>query len=73
MLKLLLAAKGVGSKGERNIGGQVGAPPKPARGESPSSRASELSPGEVPRSNRDIWLLLVLTAALYMAYYFFAN
>jgi len=73
VLKLLLAAKSVGSKAEKNLGGHVGRPSKPVSAESPSSQASQLSPGEVPRSNKGIWLLLVLIAALYIAYYFFTH
>ena len=73
VLKLLLAAKGVSSKGAKNLGRYVGSPSKPISAASPPSQASQLSPGEVPRSNKDIWLLLALTAALYSAYYFFSH
>jgi hypothetical protein len=70
-LRLVLAAKGTGSAGERNVSGQGGNRPKPVRSTPLSSKVSDLSPGEVPRSSSDIWLLLVI-AALCIAYYFLA-
>jgi hypothetical protein len=72
-LKLVLAAKGGGLRGEKNLGGHIGMSSKPPSSASFSSKPSDLSPGEVPRSNNDIWLLLVLIAALYIAYYFFTH
>jgi len=70
-LKLVLAAKGIGSSGA-NVAGQVGTRPKPFRSTPLSSKATDLSPGEVPRSSGDIWLLFVI-AALCIAYHFFAR
>ena len=72
-LKLVLAAKGVGSKAETNVAAQVGGQSKPFRSPALSSKATDLSPGEVPRSSSDVWLLLLLVAALCVAYYFFAS
>jgi hypothetical protein len=71
VLKLLIAAKGRGLSGENNLGHGVSS--KPPSSASFSSKPSDLSPGEVPRSNNDIWLLLVLIAALGIAYYFFSH
>ena len=71
-LKLVLAAKGDGSSGEKNVAGQVGARPKPFGSSPLSSRRTDLSPGEVPRSSGDIWFLLLLVAVLSITYYFFA-
>jgi len=71
-LKLVLAAKGSGSKGVRTPGGHVGDPVHPIKSAPMSSKVSDLSPGEVPRSNNDLWLLLVI-AALGIGYYLFAR
>ena len=72
-LKVVLAAKGVGSSRVKDVPGQAGSPPKPFKLAARSSNATDLSPGEVPRSNGDIWLVLFLVAALCATYYFFAR
>ena len=73
-LKLVLAAKGVGSSGEKkSIAAQVSSSSKSLRAAPLPSKATNLSPGEVPRSSNDIWLLLLAAAALCLAYYFFAS
>lgn len=73
-LKLVLAAKGVGSSGEKKgIAAQVDGSSKLLRVLPLSSKATDLSPGEVPRSSNDIWLLLLVAAVLCIAYYFFAS
>lgn len=72
-LQLVLAARGTGSRTTTRAAGHVAAPPKPV-GPSPfSGTRSDLSPGEVPRSSGDIWLLLLFVAALCMIYYFFGR
>ena len=72
-LKLVLAARGIGSSQEnKGVSGAVDARPRPFRSTPPSSHATDLSPGEVPRSNSDLRLLLVI-AALCVAYYFFVD
>jgi hypothetical protein len=71
-LKLVLAAKGIGTSGEGNVSGPAGRRSKLFRSTPLSSTATDLSPGEVPRSSNDVWLLLVI-AALCIAYYFFAR
>ena len=71
-LKLVLAAKGIGSSGEKSAAGQSDIRSKLFRSSPLSSKATDLSPGEVPRSSSDIWLVLLLVAALCIAYYFFA-
>jgi hypothetical protein len=72
-LKLVLAAKGAGSSAERQVTGHVDARPKLFRLTSRASERSDLSPGEVPRSSGDVWLVLVVAAALWVGYYFFAR
>jgi hypothetical protein len=72
-LKLVLAAKGIGSSGEKSVAGQVGSRSRPFGSSPPSSKVTDLSPGEVPRSSGDVWLLLLVMAALCIAYYFFAR
>ena len=70
-LKLVLAAKRRASTGERRpAAAQATRPAKPV---APSSKAAGLSPGEVPRSNGDIWLLLVAGAMLLGAHYLFGS
>jgi hypothetical protein len=71
-LKLVLAAKGIGASVEKSVAGQGGSRSKLFRSSPLSSKATDLSPGEVPRSSSDIWLVLLLIAALCIAYYFFA-
>lgn len=72
-LKLVLAARGIGSSRENKAASDaVDARPKPFRPTPPSSDATDLSPGEVPQSNNDLRLLLVI-AALCVAYYFFVD
>jgi hypothetical protein len=70
-LKLVLAAKGIGTSGEKNVSGQDGRRSRLFRATPLSGEATDLSPGEVPRSSNDVWLLLVI-AVLCIAYYFFA-
>jgi hypothetical protein len=72
-LKLVLATKGAGSSAERQVTGHVDARPKLFRLTSRASERSDLSPGEVPRSSGDVWLVLVVAAALWVGYYFFAR
>ena len=72
-LKLLLAAKGIGSSGGKDVAAQVARRSEPFKPAPHSSKVSDLSPGEVPRSNSDIWLLLLTIAALCIAYYFLAH
>jgi hypothetical protein len=72
-LKLVLAAKGIGSSGDRSVADQGRGRLELFKSTPLSSKATELSPGEVPRSVVDIWLLLVVIAALCAAYYFFAR
>jgi hypothetical protein len=72
-LKLVLAAKGVSSSAGKKVAGQVGTRSKLFRSSPLSSKRTDLSPGEVPRSSSDIWLLLLLIAALCITYYFFAR
>lgn len=73
VLKLLLASKGIRAKGEKSVGGHVDRSSRPTGAASVSSEASHLSPGEVPRSRKDIWLLLAVIAAMYIAYPFFTR
>jgi hypothetical protein len=72
-LKLVLAAKGIGSSGDKSVADQSRGRLKHFRSSPLSSKATDLSPGEVPRSSGDIWLLLLVMAALCIAYYFFAR
>lgn len=72
-LKLVLAAKTAGLKQElKNSAGHVASPSRPPSSVPSTLKPSHLSPGEVPRSNKDIWLLLVLMLALYFFYSIFA-
>lgn len=66
-LKLVLAAKSDGSTGEA---GKIARQLKRPRSGPTPGKASDLSPGEVPRSNNDIWIVLFVAAALCIAYYF---
>jgi len=72
-LKLVLAAKSAGSSGRKGVAGHVAHRPEPFKPASHPSKASELSPGEVPRSNGDVWLLLLVVAALGVMYFFVAR
>jgi hypothetical protein len=71
-LKLVVAAKANGSSAAKKVANHLGASTRPSRASPPSSTRAELSPGEVPRSSSDIWLLLVI-AALCIAYYLFGR
>jgi len=68
-LKLVLVQKSTGAKRARNLDGQLAHPPKPHSSTTVSSKSSDLSPGEVPRSSHDVWLLLALIAALCIYYF----
>lgn len=70
VLKLLLASKGISPRGEKNVGGHVDRSSRPTGAASVPSKADNLSPGEMPRSSKDIWLLLTIVAAVYVAYHF---
>ena len=70
-LKLVLTAKGTRAGATTGLADHVGARAKPFKPLPPSSTRADLSPGEVPRSNSDVWLLLLLIAALCVVYYFF--
>ena len=70
-LKLVLAAKGIGSSGDKSAAGPAASRAKPFRPTALSSKVTDLSPGEVPRSSGDIWLLVAI-AALCIAYEVFA-
>jgi len=72
-LKLVLASKGVGSSAEKRVTDHVDARPKLFRLTPRSSERTDLSPGEVPRSSGDVWLGLIVAAALCIGYYFFAR
>ena len=69
-LRLVLAAKGVASGAQKKAAGTVQPRPKPFKFSPRSSERTDLSPGEVPRSNGDVWLLLFIVAALCASYYF---
>jgi hypothetical protein len=71
-LKLVVAAKGNSSSAAKKVADHVGTQTKPIKSPLLSSARAELSPGEVPRSSSDIWLLLVI-AALCAAYFFFGR
>ena len=72
-LKLVLAAKGAGSSAEKQVTGHVDARPKLFRLTPRAGERTDLSPGEVPRSSGDVWLVLLVAAALCVGYYFFAR
>ena len=72
-LKLVLAAKGAGSSAEKQVSGHVDARAKLFRLTPRASERTDLSPGEVPRSSSDVWLVLLVAAALCIGYYFFAR
>jgi hypothetical protein len=72
-LKLVLGAKGAGSSAERQVTDHVDARPKLFRLTARASERTDLSPGEVPRSSGDVWLVLLVAAALCVGYYFFAR
>jgi hypothetical protein len=74
-IKLMRAAKGVGlTEAKDLVSGHVGSSSsKPVTSALRSNEVSPLSPGEVPRSNKDIWFLLLLVAAFCVTYYFFAH
>jgi hypothetical protein len=71
-LKVVFAAKGKGSSAETMVADQASAGFKPFGFTPLSSKRTDLSPGEVPRSSGDIWLLLLI-AVLCVTYYFFAR
>jgi hypothetical protein len=72
-LKLVLAAKRSGSSGDPSVANQGRGRLELFKSSPLSSKATDLSPGEVPRSRGDIWLLLLVIAALCTAYHFFAR
>jgi len=72
-IKLVLAAKGTGSSAEKQATGHVDARPKLFRLTPRASERTDLSPGEVPRSSGDVWLVLLVAAALCIGYYYFAR
>jgi hypothetical protein len=72
-LKLVLAAKRAGSSGGNGLAGQAARRSEPFKPAHHPSKVSELSPGEVPRSNGDVWLLLLVLAALCIMYFFLAR
>jgi len=71
-LKLVVAAKGSSAGAAKKVADHVGTELKPVKSSPPWSTRADLSPGEVPRSSSDIWLLLVM-AALGITYYFFGR
>ncbi len=72
-LKLVLAARSTGVAAPKRVADRVGARIKPFGSSPLSSTRAELSPGEVPRSSVDLWLLLILVASSCAAYYFFGR
>jgi len=72
-LKLVLAAKGASSSGRKGIASQAAPRVEPFKPAPHASKVSNLSPGEVPRSRGDVWLLVLAIAALCIAYYVFAR
>ena len=69
-LKLVLAAKRAGSTVGKGVAGQAAGRSEPFKPAPHPSKISDLSPGEVPRSNGDVWLLLLVIAALCVMYFF---
>jgi len=72
-LKLVLAAKGARTSGGKSLGGQAPHRAEPLIPTPRPSKLSDLSPGEVPRSNGDIWLFLLVIAAVCVTYYVLAR
>jgi len=72
-LKLVLAAKGVGSRAGKTITSQAAHRSQPFNPAPHLSTTRDLSPGEVPRSNADVWLLLIVVAAICIVYFFLAR
>ena len=72
-LKLVLAAKGASSSGRRGTTGPAAHRVEPFKPVARQSAGSDLSPGEVPRSNVDTWLVVLLIAALCVGYYIFVR
>jgi hypothetical protein len=77
-LKLVVAAKGNNAGGaRRSVAAPTGTAPTASRPQTPEppsvfSQLNGLSPGEVPRSNNDLWLLLLIAAAG-IGYYLFGS
>ena len=72
-LKLVLAAKSANSSGRKGIAGQAAHRVEPFGPAPLASKVSNLSPGEVPRSSGDVWLVVLVIAALWIAYYVFGR
>ena len=72
-LKLVLAAKGTGSSAGKGVAGQAARRFEPFKPAPHLGRGGDLSPGEVPRSNADVWLLLIVIAAISVVYFFLAR
>ena len=72
-LKLVLAAKSAGAGAAKKRADRVGAPTEPFKPSPVSTTRADLSPGEVPRSSGDVWLVLIVIAALWVGYYFFGR
>jgi hypothetical protein len=78
VLKVVLASKDDRSRIARHAAAHSGNAPVPHAGTSPVphrsapllGKASDHSPGEVPRSNNDVWLLVFVIAALCIYYVF---
>ena len=71
-LKLVVATKRTGASTRKQVAAPVASRPKASEPSSITSQLTDLSPGEVPRSNSDVWLLLLI-AALAIGYYLFAS
>lgn len=72
-LKLVLAAKGARPSGGKSPVGQAARRAEPFDPPPRPSKVSDLSPGEVPRSNGDIWLFVLVIAAVCVTYYVLAR
>ena len=72
-LKLVLAAKGTSSSAAKKVADHLDTRSRPFKTSPLSSTRADLSPGEVPRSSSDVWLLLLLIAVLCITYYFFGR
>ncbi len=78
MLKVVVAAKDDRSRTAKNVAGRSGNAPAPHAGALPVphgsaallGKASDLSPGEVPKSNNDVWLVVLGIVALCIYYFF---
>ena len=73
-IRLLRAAKRVGPNEAKDFDRHVrGRSSQSTDAASSSVQANGLSPGEVPRSNNDLWLLVILVVAVSIAYLYFAR